>query len=44
VKAKGKARKKLSKSGKAKVPAEVTYTPVGGDPSTQTANVKLVRK
>ena len=44
VKPKGKARKKLSSKGKAKVGAEVTYTPDGGSPSTQTATVKLTKK
>ncbi len=44
VKPKGKAKKKLSQHGKAKLGAEVTYTPDGGDPSTLTASVKLVRK
>jgi len=44
VKPKGKARKRLNKKGKAKVKAEVTYTPEGGEPNTQTKRVKLVRR
>jgi hypothetical protein len=44
VKPKGKAKKKLRSKGKAKIGAEVTYTPDGGDPNTQTATVKLARK
>jgi len=44
VKAKGKAKKKLSSKGKAKVAADVTYTPDGGQPNTQTASVKLSKK
>jgi hypothetical protein len=44
VKAKGKAKKKLKRKGKAKVALEVTFSPSGGDPATQSANVKLVKK
>ena len=44
VKPRGKAKKKLNRRGKAKLSAEVTYTPDGGDPNTQTASVKVVRK
>jgi hypothetical protein len=44
VKSKGKGRKKLRKKGKAKVVAEVTYTPDGGDPNTQSKRIKLKRK
>ena len=44
VKAAGKARKKLRKKGKAKVTVEVTFTPDGGVPNTQSESLKLVRK
>jgi ELWxxDGT repeat protein len=44
IKPKGKARKRLNKKGKAKVNAEVTYTPEGGEPSTQSKKVKLVKR
>jgi hypothetical protein len=44
VKARGKGRKKLKKKGKAKVAAEVTFAPVGGEPSTQSKSVKLVKR
>ena len=39
----GKAKRKLAHKGKAKVKVEVTYTPDGGQPSTQTRAVKLKR-
>ena len=44
IKPKGKANKKLNKKGKAKVLAEVTYTPEGGEPNTQTKKIKLVKR
>ena len=44
VEAKGKAKKRLSRSGTAKVKLEVTFTPTGGDPSTQAKTVKLIRR
>lgn len=44
VKAQGKARKKLRKRGKAKVTAEVTFTPIGGDPGVQSTSLKLVKR
>ena len=31
-------------SGKVKVGVEVTYTPDGGQPSTQTATLKLIER
>jgi RTX calcium-binding nonapeptide repeat (4 copies) len=43
VKPKGRARRKLAASGKAKVAAEVTFTPDGGSPSTRTKALKLRR-
>ena len=44
IKAKGKAKKKLRKRGKAKVSAEVTFTPTGGTANTIKKKLKLVRK
>jgi len=44
VKAKGKGRKKLRKRGKARVKAEVTYTPDGGEPNTQGKRIKLAKR
>jgi len=44
VKPRRKAKKRLNKKGKAKVKAEVTYTPDGGDPSTQTKKLKLKKR
>ncbi len=47
IKAKGKAKKKLNKTGKAKVTVNVTFAPAGdppGDPKTQSTTVKLVKK
>jgi virginiamycin B lyase len=44
VKLKGKARKRLDEKGKMRVAVGVTFTPDGGDPAAQSANVKLVKK
>ena len=44
VKPKGKARKKLNKKGKAKVQATVTYTPIGGEPDTESKRIKLLKR
>jgi virginiamycin B lyase len=44
VKLKGKARKRLDEKGKMSAAVEVTFTPDGGDPATQSANVRLVKK
>jgi hypothetical protein len=44
VKATGKTKKKLKKTGKAKVTANVTFTPTGGDPSTQSEFVMLKKR
>jgi hypothetical protein len=41
VKAKGKKRRKLNQKGKVKLTVGVTYTPSGGQPSTQSINLKL---
>jgi hypothetical protein len=39
--AKGKKKRKLNETGKVKVKPKITYTPAGGDPSTQSITVKL---
>ena len=44
VKPKGKARKALNRKGKAKVKAEVTYTPEGGEPNTGSKKIKLIKR
>lgn len=41
IKATGKKKKKLNQNGKVKLNVAVTYTPTGGDPSTQSIKVKL---
>lgn len=43
VAAKGKARKKLLKTGKVKVQLTLTFTPAGGTPATATKTVQLKR-
>lgn len=44
IKARGKKKRKLNKTGKAKVKPQITYTPIGGDPSTQSVRVKLIKR
>lgn len=47
ISAKGKAKRRLNRTGKVKLQVSVTYTPTGevrGDPNTQTDTVKLVKK
>lgn len=41
IKATGKKKSKLNASGKVSVTADVTFTPTGGDPVTQSQKVKL---
>ena len=41
VKAKGKKKKRLNETGKVKLNVAITFTPTGGDPSTQSLKVKL---
>ena len=41
IKPRGKAKKKLNQTGKAKVKAKVTYTPTGGEPNTESKKVTL---
>jgi len=43
IKAKGRKKRKLNETGKVKVKPKVTYTPTGGDPSTQSRKLKLKR-
>jgi hypothetical protein len=44
VKAKGKRKRTLDRTGKVKVRAKVTFTPTGGDPNTQAKTVKLIKR
>jgi len=44
VKATGKQRKTLNKKGKVKVKPTITFTPTGGDASTQTTRVTLKKR
>jgi len=44
VRAKGKKKAKLNDRGKVKLGLNVTYTPTGGDPSTQSVKVKLKKR
>jgi hypothetical protein len=44
IKAKGKKKKQLNQKGKVKLNVAITYTPTGGDPSSQSAKVKLKKK
>lgn len=46
IRAKGKKKKQLNNSGKAKLNVSITYTPSGdlpGDPNTQSRQVKLIK-
>ena len=42
--AKGKKKRALNETGNIKVKSKITYTPTGGDPSTQSVKVKLKKK
>jgi hypothetical protein len=44
VKAKGKKKRNLNEQGKVKLNLAVTYTPTGGNPSTQSLKVKLKKR
>jgi hypothetical protein len=44
IKPKGKAKKTLNNKRKAKVKANVTYTPAGGSPNTEDKKIKLVKR
>ena len=41
IRAKGKKKRTLNETGNVKVKPKITYTPTGGDPSTQSVKVKL---
>jgi hypothetical protein len=41
IKATGKKRRKLNKTGQLEVTPRITFTPTGGDPSTQSRKLKL---
>jgi hypothetical protein len=43
IRAKGKARRKLSQEGKVKVKPKITFTPTSGDPRTQARKLKLIK-
>jgi hypothetical protein len=44
IRAKGKKRRKLNDTGQVTVKPAITYTPTGGDPSTQSRTLKLKKK
>lgn len=44
IRAKGKKMTTLNETGKVEVRPKITYTPTGGDPSTQSLKVKLKKK
>jgi hypothetical protein len=44
IRAKGKKLKTLNEKGKVKVSVAITYTPTGGDPSTQSRKLKLKKR
>jgi hypothetical protein len=44
IRAKGKKKRKLNDTGKVEVTPKITYTPTGGDPSTQSRELKLKKK
>jgi hypothetical protein len=44
IKPRRKAKQKLAAKGEAKVKAEVTYTPDGGEPNTRTRGVRLIKR
>jgi hypothetical protein len=44
IKAKGKARRKLNRVGKANVTIKVTYTPAGGLANTKAKKIKLIKR
>ena len=44
LKAKGKKKRRLNKTGKVTIKPKITYTPTGGDPSTRSLRLKLKRR
>ncbi len=43
VRARGRAARKLRRTGKVSVSAKVTYTPTGGKPNTERKRIRLRR-
>ena len=43
IRAKGQKKRQLDQTGKVKLGVNVTYTPTGGDPSTESKKVKLTK-
>ena len=44
IKPRGKAKQQLAEKGKAMVRADVTYSPDGGEPTTQSKEIKLIKR
>jgi hypothetical protein len=44
IKARGKAKRRLSRKGRLKARFRVTYTPVGGEPASKSKTVKLIKR
>jgi hypothetical protein len=44
IKATGKKKRKLNRTGRAKVSATLTFAPTGGDPTSQSTTLKLKRR
>ena len=44
IQASGKKKRKLNESGKVKVTPQITFTPIGGDPNTQSKKLKLKKR
>jgi len=44
IRAKGKAARKLKRTGRSRVRASVTFTPTGGSSRTRSRSIKLVKK
>jgi subtilisin-like proprotein convertase family protein len=44
IRARGKKKRRLNETGKVKVKPTITYTPTGGDPSTQSRDLKLKKR
>ena len=42
--AKGKARRRLDRAGKAKVTVKITYAPTGGLANTKAKTIKLIKR
>ncbi len=44
IRSKGKRKRKLNRTGKVKVKANVTYTPTGGEPTSESKRIRLVKR